>query len=192
MTHWSEKHLSAGGAHTADCAAFCEHVLAQEFDIRLTLPQRAAGIRGRDAQIACARAEVAEKIDFPREGDAVLMRALGRKGLGHHLGIYAAPAGRACVLHCMREQPPALSEIGKLAALGLEVAGYYRWRVPADAYADLHCATAGEVSEPGLHCATAGEDSASSLHAPPRAFESRAAATLQSAFAGAHAEAADA
>lgn len=127
--HWAEAYVGrphVAGAH--DCADLVEAVTAERFGRRLGLPGRAAGPRGRDAQVAALAGVFAAPCAEPREGDAVLMRQAGRRrAVGHHIGVWCAPGGAPHVLHCLAGAGTCLHALGALPAYGLEAVGVYRW-----------------------------------------------------------------
>ena len=127
--HWAEGYVGrphVAGAH--DCADLVEAVMAERFGRRLALPGRAAGPRGRDAQVAALAGVFAAPCADPREGDAVLMRQAGRRrAVGHHIGVWCAPGGAPHVLHCLAGAGTCLHALAALPAYGLEAVGVYRW-----------------------------------------------------------------
>lgn len=125
--HWSERYIRRSYAKEYDCADFVRDVMAEQFGRDLPLPSiHAAYTRERDRQMRCAAEALAEPVDAPREGDAVLMRAAGRRrDLGHHVGVWCDIGGRPHVLHRMAGIGAVLHPIDRL--VGLEVAGIYRW-----------------------------------------------------------------
>lgn len=113
-----------------DCTDFVLEVLLEEFGLAPALPARAATTRGRDRQIRDLALEFARPIrtgEAPRDGDGVLMRQLGRRVDGHHIGLWAGPAAAGHVLHCMRGLGSALHPLPGLEQRGLEATGIYRW-----------------------------------------------------------------
>lgn len=127
--HWSERYLGRAwveGRH--ECTDLVEDVLHAEFGRRVRFP-RAAGVRERDRLVAERLAEFAAPLDRPpAEGDGVLLRARGRRAVGHHIGVWAAPAGVPSVVHCIPELGAVAHALDELPGRGLEVAGLYRWR----------------------------------------------------------------
>ncbi len=126
--HWAEAYV--GRAYIEgrfDCADLVVLVMRERFGVDLVLPAHAAGVRARDAQIAALEGRFAAPADEPREGDAVLMRAAGRKrALGHHIGVWCEP-GVPHVLHCLKGIGVCLHPLRALHLHGLEAAGAYRW-----------------------------------------------------------------
>lgn len=131
--HWALAYLGREAAcDDGACADFVRQVMAERFGRRVALPAPGTSLRARDGQIAAAARALAEPTDDPREGDAVTMRARGRRrALGHHVGVWCAPGGQACVLHLcagLGTRLDALDDGGRaLAACGLEATGVYRW-----------------------------------------------------------------
>ena len=131
MAHWTEPWLMRRMPHDYDCADFVRAVVREEFGRVVALPStRAAGLRGRDAQVAAGAVALADPVDTPREGDGVLMRATGRRrSVGHHVGVWCALADVPHVLHLLAGTHfPCLSAIDALGRIGLEPTGVYRWR----------------------------------------------------------------
>ncbi len=127
--HWAEAYV--GRAYVEDrfdCAHLVVEVMRKRFGRDIALPAHAAGLRNRDAQIAALRGEFAEPTRSPVEGDAVLMRAAGRRrALGHHIGVWCNIAGAPHVLHCLKGIGVCLHPIRALGRHGLETTGVYRW-----------------------------------------------------------------
>ncbi len=131
--HWSLAYLSrevpdADGA----CADFLRDVMRERFGRDVALPPPASGVRGRDAQIAAAAAELGVPVAHLREGDVVVMRSRGRRrALGHHVGVWCLVGARPHVLHAVKGQGVRLDPLADggaaLAACGLEATGVYRW-----------------------------------------------------------------
>lgn len=113
-----------------DCTDFVCEVQARQFGRVLRLPGRARTVRGRDRQIRELARSFARPLGIgegPRDGDGVLMRAAGRRGLGHHIGLWAGPEEAPRVLHCLRGAGSVLHPLRDLSRRGLETAGTYRW-----------------------------------------------------------------
>ncbi len=127
--HWAEAYV--GRAYVEDrfdCAHLVAEVLRERFGRDIALPSHATGVRGRDAQIAALKGTFAAETVTPIEGDAVLMRAAGRRrGLGHHIGIWCDIAGTPHVLHCLKGIGACLHPLRALGRHGLETTGVYRW-----------------------------------------------------------------
>ena len=127
--HWSARWVGwRYEAGRRECLDFVAEVLREEFEHRLDLP-RPLGVRERDRLAAAALGEFARPLDRPpREGDGVLMRALGRRGIGHHVGIWCAPASVPSVLHAQSGLGGVLHPLADLHRAGLALAGLYAWR----------------------------------------------------------------
>ena len=127
--HWSTRYLGRPfHPLTHDCADLVVDVLRTEFGRTLTLPGRAATVRGRDAQITDLAYRFGRPVAAPAEGDVALMRAAGRRyGVGHHVGVWCCPDGRSSfVLHCAARIGTCLHPVGALADRGYELQMVYR------------------------------------------------------------------
>ena len=132
MSHWSDKYLGRPYLRgTQDCAHLLVTVQQAEFGRTVRLPQHAAGVRARDAQMAALTAALTRPLtagECPQDGDAALMRAAGRRlSLGHHVGIIACLPGAPCVLHCQAGVGTVRHPLTDLARRRLELTGVYRW-----------------------------------------------------------------
>ena len=130
--HWSEDWLGWIWRPDFDCADFAALVTERQFGRRIALPiERASGVRGRDAQIVAFAARLAKRVSRPDEGDAVLMRAAGRRAaIGHHVGIWCSLAERGApthVLHLPRQGRSRLDAPDDLLRGGLAVTESYQW-----------------------------------------------------------------
>ena len=128
--HWAEKWLGRGfDTARYDCMDFVAEVLAAEFDRRIRVPPRSRGdMRGMAREIADLGGEVAvPRIGPPQEGDGVLMRPLGSRLGGCHIGLHTAPAGEPHVLHCVEVLGAVHVPTRTLPHRGWEVEGIYRW-----------------------------------------------------------------
>lgn len=129
--HWTVPWLMRSFPDDFDCADFVRCVLEEQFGQAIALPSlRAPGLRGRDAQIAAGADALADPVDAPREGDGVLMRALGRRrAVGHHVGVWCEISGAPHVLHLLGGvRTPCLNPLVDVGRIGLETTGVYRWR----------------------------------------------------------------
>jgi len=123
--HWSEPYVGLP-YREADCAALAERVQRQVFNRALSLPaERAAGLRGMTEQIDSLKADYAEPVAQPCDGDAVLMVARGRL---QHIGVYCDIGGVPYVLHAVRNAgQTCLHRLADLGRFGLAIEGFYRW-----------------------------------------------------------------
>lgn len=130
MAHWAEHYVGTAFEEASyDCADLVADVMLERFGRTVRLPGRAAGVRGRDAQVSAAAAQLADPTDDPREGDLVLMRAAGRRSsVGHHVGVFCLIGGRGHVLHARPCLGACLHPLDELGLHALELAGTYRWR----------------------------------------------------------------
>ena len=97
--HWSSKYVGLP-YEQADCAELCVKVQKEVFDRDIDLPvDRANGLRGVSRQIDYLKADFAEPIDCPEEGDAVLMVGRGRL---NHIGTICFINGQMWILHAMK------------------------------------------------------------------------------------------
>lgn len=134
--HWTEPYLMRACPDEWDCADFVRHVSAERFGLDVPLPavrlpgrREDHGLRARDAQVLAGAERLADPVDAPRDGDVVLMRALGRRrSLGHHVGVWCGletPHALHLMAGCAH---PVLTPIERLPRIGLETVGVYRWR----------------------------------------------------------------
>lgn len=127
MAHWSRRWI--GRAYLPgryECTDFVTEVLAEEFGVALSLP-RAAGVRERDRLITTLTVDYARPLDrSPEEGDGVLLRTSGRRGVGQHIGLWCEVDGAPSVLHCESGMGGIVHALSRLR--GLEVVGIYEWR----------------------------------------------------------------
>ena len=128
--HWAEEYVGRPYGAERDCADLVREVLRERFGRDVDLPGvHAATVRARDEQMRLASETLADAVDRPQEGDAVLMRAVGRvRGVGHHVGVWCDVGCRGHVLHCMRGIGTCLHDLARLERAGLELEGFYRWR----------------------------------------------------------------
>lgn len=126
--HWSDRYLGRPYIPGEfDCAALAMCVQWEVFGRTVRIPaEHATGIRAQSAQININAAVVADPIDKPSEGDAVLMKA---RGLLSHVGVYCVINGEPHVLHAMRNAGQVVRHrLRDLKLQGLTVEGFYAWR----------------------------------------------------------------
>lgn len=127
--HWTERWIGWRYEEgSRECGDFVAMALEREFGRRIVLP-RASTLRDRDRLVAAHLGELARPLDRPpAEGDGVLMRARGRRAVGHHIGLWCAPDGEPSVLHAIAALGGVLHPLAGLHVAGLEVVGLYAWR----------------------------------------------------------------
>lgn len=116
-------------ARHMDCADLAILVQRELFG-RAALLARPRPLRGDEQArvIAAHCAELGERTDTPRAGDAVLMRDAGAPVAGH-LGTYFFVNYAPCVLHTSHALGASvLHRVQDLRAYGLTVEGFYRWK----------------------------------------------------------------
>jgi len=125
VEHWAENYVGLPYAD-ADCAALAAKVQREVFNRVINMPVvRGHNVLALSEQIISSQAEVAEPIEQPHEGCAVLMRGRGRL---NHIGVFTCLNGTAYVLHAMRSaKQTVLHKVSDLPKQGLTLEGYYRW-----------------------------------------------------------------
>jgi hypothetical protein len=113
-----------------DCAHLAVDVQREVFGRSVQLPgQHRLGRAGQVAQIRACRDTLAQRIDAPEQGCAVLLT--GTTDAGHpvwHIGTVVFFKGEPWALHNSAHQGSAwLVRLGGFAAQGLKIEGYYRW-----------------------------------------------------------------
>jgi len=121
--HWTADHL---GRADLDCAGLVELVQRERYGRDVVLP-RPRSTRARDAEARALTGVLWTPSKAPREGDAVLMRAAGRRVMSHHVGVYCEPGGVPSVLHALEEVGVCLHRLADLPGRGLELEGVYAW-----------------------------------------------------------------
>ena len=124
--HWTEGYVGRPYVEGRfDCADLVVLVMRERFGREIALPAHTEGTRARDAQIAALKGELATPTDDPRDGDAALMRASGRRrALGHHIGVWCeAGLAEPHVLHCLKGLGTCLHPVRSLKSHGLEFTG---------------------------------------------------------------------
>ncbi len=126
--HWTDRYVGRPYVKDQlDCGGWVEKILREQFKREIELPrERAQGLRPRSKQIQLERDNYLERTGTPAEGDCVLM--IGRGDLWH-MGLMVWIQREPYVLHAMEGfGQVVLHRVRQLAALGLTVEGYYRWR----------------------------------------------------------------
>lgn len=118
-------------ARHMDCADLVLLVQRELFGRCVHLPgKRPRPLRPaeQDVAIAAYRAQLADHVDSPLDGDAVLMREIGADIAGH-IGTYFFINFTPCVLHTTAYLGGSvLHRLQDLSATGLTVEGFYRWK----------------------------------------------------------------
>lgn len=113
-----------------DCADLAMLVQRELFGRAVTLPGRRPRPLDAAAQareIAAMSAQLADPVEKPQDGDAVLMREAGTKHAGH-IGTYFFLNYTPYVLHTSHALGGSvLHRLQDLSGFGLAVDGYYRW-----------------------------------------------------------------
>lgn len=112
-----------------DCADLAVTVQREVFGRDIALPSHARGAFAQSAQIRAHLADFGEPTRAPEPGDAVLLWARGRLA---HIGVfYRELNGQPGVLHATsRAMQVTANALHTLPSLGLEVEGFYRWKLP--------------------------------------------------------------
>ncbi|WP_313569383.1 hypothetical protein [Comamonas terrigena] len=115
-----------------DCADLAMQVQQQVFGREVLLPGRRPRPLDSAAQareIAAMSAQLADPVQYPQDGDAVLMREVGATHAGH-IGTYFFLNYTPYVLHvaAWMQGGSTLHRLQELSGLGLTVEGYYRWK----------------------------------------------------------------
>lgn len=113
-----------------DCAHLAVDVQRTVFGRSVALPgQHRRGRAGQVAQIRACRDQLAQRIDAPEHGCAVLLTA--ELASGHqqwHIGTVLLHKGEFWVLHNSAHQGSAwLTRLSGFAAQGIRIEGYYLW-----------------------------------------------------------------
>lgn len=126
MSHWTDSYIGLPYIEgDQDCAEVLARVQREVFGRAVTVPRtRADGPFGKSAQIAQGAVDLADPVDSPFEGDAVLMKVRGL----WHVGVWFE-AGEPWVLHALRSSGQVVAHrVRDLPVLGIKVEGYYRMR----------------------------------------------------------------
>ena len=130
--HWSEKYLGLQYREGEfDCLDFVALVMKEHFGRDLWLPRRdrSDGIHKRSGQIYAYWRNFAKKTEFPREGNAVLLRPVGSSMFGTHIGVVVIIQGSFYSLHLLEEMGAVMHSVKdeEIRRAGFEVEGFYSW-----------------------------------------------------------------
>lgn len=119
-------------ARRMDCADLAMQAQQQVFGRQVLLAGRRPRPLDSAAQareIAAMSAQLADPVQHPQDGDAVLMREVGATHAGH-IGTYFFINYTPYVLHvaAWMQGGSTLHRLQELSGLGLTVEGYYRWK----------------------------------------------------------------
>lgn len=129
--HWSTKWLGKPYVEGEyDCMDFIQEVLRVDFGREIQVPTRWRGstVRTMVREVEELGREVAEPRKGNRyEGDGVLLKPVGFRPTGFHIGLYALPNGEPHVLHLVETLGAVIYPCGTMAQHGWWVEGYYQW-----------------------------------------------------------------
>lgn len=113
---------------TFDCGHFFMRARRELFGQAITLPGRhPRGRRGQAALIGRLSAELAEQVDAPQSGDAVIYEQDDEDGGTHlHLGMVFVELGELWVLHLPEGGTSVLQREDDVRVHGLRRLGFYR------------------------------------------------------------------
>lgn len=126
MSHWSDAYIGLPYiAGEQDCAELLARVQREVFGRQVTVPrERAESPFGKSAQISQGARDLADPVQAPLEGDAVLMQVRGL----WHVGVWFE-RGEPWVLHALRSAGGVVSHrMRELPLFGIKVEGFYRMR----------------------------------------------------------------
>ena len=129
MRHWSEKYVGREyRTGVFDCADLLKLVMHYEFGRDIKLPNDRDWRTQKPENISDYAREFASQTTIPIEGDAILMRIVGRKySLGGHVGILSIVKKRQWVLHSIQNVGCIFHPVKDLATYHLEPVGFYQW-----------------------------------------------------------------
>jgi hypothetical protein len=134
MAHWSDKYVGIKVIDGFDCASLAEKVQREVFGKELSLPTDKAKetegtlekFRQRTRQIMEGKAAFAERTNFPKDGDAVLIQT---RGYRQHIGTLCFIANDVWVLHTdERAKQVVRARAREMAIRGYIIEGYYKWK----------------------------------------------------------------
>lgn len=126
--HWSDAWMDRPyEPGVFDCAELAVEVAREQFGKNVEiLTERAASALGRTRQVQEGAQELADRVESPEEGDAVLMISRGRPS---HVGVYCLIDGEPWVLHAMKNAGRVVRHpLRSLPTINLSVEGFYRWK----------------------------------------------------------------
>lgn len=124
MAHWSDAYVGLPYIPgEQDCAELVARVQREVFGRAVTVPrERAGGPFGASAQVSAGARDLAEPVEAPVDGDAVLMQVRGL----WHVGVWFELAGEGWVLHALRRPGQVVTHrMRDLPAAGIRVEGFY-------------------------------------------------------------------
>ena len=129
MNHWTEAYLDRQYVEGEyECSHFVMDVVRDTRGLDLVLPTYEKWKGSSPFRLAAMCQDFAEETVEPSDGDAVLMRVVGRKrSLGSHIGVFAACRGKPWVLHMLENAGAMFVPVRNLKQMHLEPVGYYRW-----------------------------------------------------------------
>jgi cell wall-associated NlpC family hydrolase len=125
MTHWAEQYIGEEWvAHRHDCWGFFRRIQQERFGIHvpeIDIDSHAPLLCRHTFKDHMERKKW-EKVETPREGDAVLM---GKNPRPSHVGtLIESPT--PSVLHCVEHIGVVVQSLSSLKAMGWRVIGFYR------------------------------------------------------------------
>lgn len=128
--HWTMKWLGTPFVEGRyDCLDFVQEVMLADFGrtIRLPARERVMAVRAMARSIRDLGTEAAVPTAGPVEGDGVLLKPVGTRITGFHVGLHAMIDGTPFVLHCAETLGGVLHPAAGIRCHGWEIEGYYRW-----------------------------------------------------------------
>ena len=137
MSHWAETYVGRPYSQAEDCAILVKEVIRERFGKYVPIPSEYAWTNTSTDEVRDLAKDIAEAVDEPEEGDAVLMRVMGDGRVqASHIGIYVVISGRPWVLHTTILLNSHLTPVSELLSEQLEVVGYYRFLIGSDGHGD--------------------------------------------------------
>lgn len=132
--HWSSKYVGRPFVDGEfDCGELARLVQREVFGREVPLPSErwyagkegAERLRAMAAQTEKGLADLAQRVELPKEGDLVMMYSGSRV---MHAGIYCVLVAEPWVLHAAeRLGQVVLTRLRELADKGYRLEGFYRW-----------------------------------------------------------------